>query len=176
MALRAVKTSSGTPAENAAERLLPVATTALAALLSILPLRLPGYAAVTPAFLVMAAYHWTIYRPHLLPPFALFIIGATYDILTGGLLGVTSLSLLLARAVVLRYRRWFDDRAFAYVWSGFAVLTGGLILMLWMLHSVLELRLVDFRSSIFRAVLTISLFPVVSFVLGRTQRTLMNAG
>ena len=53
--------------------LLPVATTVLAMLLSIQAIPIPGYAPVTPAFTLMAAYHWTIYRPDLLPSLALFI-------------------------------------------------------------------------------------------------------
>ena len=36
-----------------------------------LPLHIPGYAALTPAFTLMAVYHWTIYRPDLLPALAL---------------------------------------------------------------------------------------------------------
>ena len=64
--------------------LLPVATTVLAMLLSIQPVHIPGYEAVTPAFTLMAAYHWTIYRPDLLPALALFVIGTLQDLLTGG--------------------------------------------------------------------------------------------
>ena len=44
-------------------RLLPIATTVLAAVIAILPVRVPGYAALVPAFTLMAVYHWTIYRP-----------------------------------------------------------------------------------------------------------------
>jgi hypothetical protein len=35
--------------------------------------------------------------------------------------------------------------------------------------------LVDFRGTVFRAVLTVSMFPIASFLLGRTQRTFMGA-
>lgn len=162
--------------ENVLVRLLPVATTATAALLSIQPVHLPGYAALAPAFTLMAVYHWTIYRPDLLPPSALFLIGVAYDLLAGGPPGVTPLLLLLARAAVLRYRRWFPDRDFPFVWAGFTLLTAAAMAGLWLLDSLLEARLVEFRGGIFRAVLTISLFPVASFLLGRTQRALMAAG
>ncbi|HEV2101056.1 MAG TPA: rod shape-determining protein MreD [Stellaceae bacterium] len=162
-------------AENVLIRLLPVATTAAAALLSIQPVHLPGYAALAPAFTLMAVYHWTIYRPDLLPPFALFLVGAAHDLLAGGQPGVTPLLLLLARAAVLRYRRWFPDRDFPFVWAGFTLLTVAAMAGLWLLDSLLEARLVAFRGGIFRAVLTISLFPVASFLLGRTQRALMAA-
>jgi rod shape-determining protein MreD len=161
--------------DSVAARLIPVATTAAAAILSIQPVHIQSYAALTPAFMLMAVYHWTIYRPDLLPASAVFLIGVSHDLLAGGSLGVTAVFLLLTRAVVLRYRRWFPDRAFPFVWGGFTLLTAAVMLALWLLHSLLEAKAVEFRSSIFRAVLTISLFPVASFLLGRTQRALMSA-
>jgi len=156
--------------------LLPVATTVLAMLLSIQAIPIPGYAPVTPAFTLMAAYHWTIYRPDLLPSLALFIIGTIQDLLSGGLTGVTALLLLLARAIVSGNRQHFVNRPFPFVWAGFTLLTGGAMLFLWTLHSLLAAELLDFRGTVFRAVLTISVFPVASFLLGRAQRALMSEG
>jgi rod shape-determining protein MreD len=156
--------------------LLPVATTVLAMLLSIQAIPIPGYAPVTPAFTLMTAYHWTIYRPDLLPALALFIVGTIQDLLSGGLPGVTALLLLLARAIVAGNRRHFVNRPFPFVWAGFTLLTGGAMLFLWTLHSLLAAELLDFRGTVFRAVLTISVFPVASFLLGRTQRALMGEG
>jgi rod shape-determining protein MreD len=157
-------------------RMLPVATTVVAAVLAILPVRAPGYAALVPAFALMAVYHWTIYRPDLLPPFGLFAIGLGQDLLTGGTVGVGALLLLLARAAVLRFRRYFINRTFPFVWGGFTLLAGAALFGLWALHCVLQLNFFDLRTTVFRAVLTIAMFPVASFVLGRTQRALMGAG
>src|SRR6516165_808218 len=176
MALKSADTSAPQRADDPVARLLPIVTTLLATVISIQPTHIPGYAALTPAFTLMAVYHWTIYRPDLLPPFAVFLVGVTQDLLTGVPPGVTALVLLLARAAVLRHRRHFVDRLFPYVWTGFTVLTGGIMLFLWTLQGLLDGVLVDFRGTVFRAVLTISIFPIASFLLGRTQRTLMGAG
>jgi rod shape-determining protein MreD len=156
--------------------LLPVATTVLAMLLSIQAIPIPGYAPVAPAFTLMATYHWTIYRPDLLRALALFIIGTIQDLLSGGLPGVTALLLLFSRAIVSGNRRHFVNRPFPFVWAGFTLLTGGAMLFLWTLHSLLAAVLLDFRGTVFRAVLTISVFPVASFLLGRSQRALMSEG
>src|SRR5207237_1236992 len=91
-------------------KLLPIATTVLAALLSIEPLHIGGYATLTPAFTLMATYHWTIYRPDLLSALSLFVIGSIQDLLSDELPGMTALSLLLARATILSYRRHFVNR------------------------------------------------------------------
>jgi len=176
MALKSAGTSVPQRVDNAVARLLPIATTLLATVISIQPAHIPGYAALTPAFTLMTVYHWTIYRPDLLPPFALFLVGITQDLLAGVPPGVTALVLLLAYAVVLRHRRHFVNRLFPFVWAGFTMLTGGAMLFLWTLHCLLDGVLVDFRGTVFRAVLTVSMFPIASFLLGRTQRTFMGAG
>jgi rod shape-determining protein MreD len=156
--------------------LLPVATTVLAMILSLQPIHIRGYAALTPAFTLMAAYHWTLYRPDLLSASALFTIGIIQDLLSGGVPGVTALLLLLGRVVVLQQRHHFLNRPFPFVWAGFTMLAGGAMLFLWTLHSLLAGELLDFRGMAFRAVLTISVFPVASFLLGRSQRALMRTG
>ena len=161
---------------NGAARLLPVATTLLAAVISVLPVQIPGYAALTPVFTLMAAYHWTIYRPDLLPPIALFAVGLTEDLLAGSPVGVNALLLLLTRIAVLGYRRYFINRNFPFVWSGFTLLAVVAMFGLWALHCMLDLSFLDFRNAVIRAALTIAIFPLASFMLGRTQRAMMGAG
>jgi rod shape-determining protein MreD len=160
---------------SAAARLLPIATVVLAAIVAVLPLRFPGYADLTPAFVLMAVYHWSIYRPDLLPPSGLFLVGLAQDLLTGATVGAGALILLLARSAVLRYRRYFLNRSFPFVWSGFALLAAAAILGLWALNCLLELTPLDPHPSVFRTALSIAIFPVASFLLGRTQRAVMGA-
>jgi len=174
--LRAVAGSTGQRVDNAAARLLPIVTTLLAMIVSIQPVPIPGYAAVAPAFTLMAVYHWTIYRPKLLPPLSLFLIGVAQDLLTGAPPGISALAMLLAWVIVLRIRRYFVNRSFPFVWTGFTLLMGGTMLLLWALHCLLDRGINDFRGTVFRAVLTISLFPAASFLLGRIQRALMSSG
>lgn len=156
-------------------RMLPMATMVLAAIIAILPLRVPGYSALTPAFALMAVYHWTIYRPDLLPPVGLFAVGLAQDLIAGTTVGVGALVLLLARAAVLRFRRHFISRTFPFVWGGFMLLAAAAMLGLWAVHSLMHLSFFDFRITVFRTVLTVAIFPVASFALGRTQRAVMGA-
>jgi len=121
----------------------------------------------------MAAYHWTIYRPDLLPAVGLFVAGTAQDLLSGGLIGVTPMVLLIIRLIVLGGRRHFVNRSFPFLWAGFTLLTAGAMLLLWALHSLFALQMLDFRATVFRAVLTVSLFPIASYLLGRSQRALL---
>jgi rod shape-determining protein MreD len=176
MALRVFSIPALPRVNNGAARLLPVLTTLLAAVISVLPVQIPGYAALTPVFTLMAAYHWTIYRPDLLPPVALFGIGLTEDLLAGSPVGVNAMLLLLTRVAVLSYRRYFVNRNFPFVWSGFTLLTALAMFGLWMLHCILDLSLIDFRNAVIRAALTVAFFPLASFTLGRAQRAVMGTG
>ena len=173
MVLNSIGVPAPPRADSAVTRLLPIATTLLATVISIEPVHIPGYAALTPAFTLMAVYHWTIYRPDLLPPSTLFIVGIIQDLLAGVLPGATALVFLLARTAVLPFRRHFANRQFPFVWTGFTFLTCGATLFLWSLYCLLDRVVVDFRGTLFRAVLTVSMFPIASFLLGRVQRTLM---
>src|SRR5271156_1672343 len=175
MALKVFSIPALPRVNNGAARMLPVATLLLTAVLSVLPLQIPGYAALTPVFTLMAAYHWTIYRPDLLPPLALFVIGLTEDLLAGSPIGVNAMLLLLTRIAVLGHRRYFVNRNFPFVWTGFTLLTAAAMFGLWALHCILELSLLDFRNAIVRAALTVAIFPLASFTLGRAQRAVMGA-
>ncbi|HVC54523.1 MAG TPA: rod shape-determining protein MreD [Stellaceae bacterium] len=175
MALKVSSIPSLPPVNSGMARMLPIATTVLAAVIAILPVRVPGYATLTPAFTLMAVYHWTIYRPDLLPPLGLFAVGLAEDLLSGSPIGVTALVLLLARAAVLRSRYHFVNRTFAFVWGGFTLLSCAAMFGLWALHCTMQLTLLGGRTMVFRTVLTIAIFPAASFVLGRTQRALMGA-
>src|SRR5579862_8112505 len=176
MALKVFSIPALPKVNNSAARMLPVATTVFAAVISVLPVKIPGYAALTPMFILMAVYHWTIYRPDLLPPLALFAIGLAEDLLAGSPIGVNALLLLLTRSAVLGYRRYFINRTFPFVWTGFTLLTILAMLALWALHCLLDLSLLDFRNTVIRAALTIAIFPLASFLLGRAQRAVMGAG
>ena len=49
------------------------------------------------------------------------------------------------------------------------------MLFSWTLHSLLAAELLELRGPFVRAVLTILVFPIVSFLLGRSQRALIGA-
>ena len=174
MALREFTAPELPRVNSNAARLVPILTTTIAALVAILPLQIPGYAALTPALALMAVYHWTIYRPDLLPAFALFAIGIGEDLLAGSLVGIGPLTLLVTRAVVLHSRRHFVGRPFPFVWAGFTLVAGATMIGLWVLHCLLEFSLINPRNTVFRMVLTIAVFPAASFLLGSTQRALID--
>ncbi|MBV9523895.1 MAG: rod shape-determining protein MreD, partial [Alphaproteobacteria bacterium] len=122
-----------------------------------------------------AIYYWTIYQPDLLPPSAVFASGLVLDLLTGAPLGVSSLLLLLTRAVVVTQRRFFVNRLFPFVWGGFTLLAAAAIGFLWLLGSALEGAILDMRAAALQWVLTVACFPAIGYALMRVQRALVPA-
>lgn len=154
-------------------RLMPILTTFVCVFASVIPLHLPGFAVVTPALALMAVYHWTIYRPELLSFVATFAAGLVLDLLNGAPLGISSLVLLLTRAFVLSQRGLFVGQGFAVVWLGFLGVATAAIAFEWAVFSLYYGFLLDIRPSLFQGVLTVSCYPVASYLLVRVQRTLL---
>jgi rod shape-determining protein MreD len=155
-------------------KLVPFVTTLFLVVLSIVPWHVPGLAVVAPAFALMAVYHWTIYRPDLLPPSAVFIAGLLLDLLNGTpYVGTSALSLLLTRSVLMGQRRFFVNRLFPVLWAGFLLTTAAVVAFEWALVSALHGAVLGARPAIFEALLTVATFPLASYLLARAQRSFL---
>ena len=152
---------------------IPTLTTIILLTVSVLPFHIPDYAAVAPLLALAGVYYWTIYRPELLPPTAVFIVGLVFDLLSGAPLGVTPLLLLLARTLVLSQRRYFVNRLFPFVWCGFTIVAAMAIAFLWALGGLLSGAMLDMRAAILQWVLTVASFPAASYLLMRVQRNFL---
>jgi len=160
-----------------AARFVPFLLTFVFAIFSVVPLNLPGFAVVTPAFALMAVFHWTVYRPDLMPLSAVFVTGLLLDLLNGTpYVGLSSLVLLVLRSVVVAQRRFFVNRTFPVVWLGFLAAAAGNFALLWALVSLLHAGPLGLRPFVFQAVLTVACYPVGSYVLAWAQRAFLPAG
>ena len=154
-------------------RLMPALTTVVCVIASVVPARLPAFTAVTPFFALMAIYHWTLYRPDLLPFAGAFAAGLLLDLMTGGPPGISSLVLLLAYALVLSQREHLLMRRFTVVWAGFLIVAAAAAMLQWVVVSLFYGMVLDVRAFLFQGVLTVAVYPVVSYLLMRVQRTLL---
>jgi rod shape-determining protein MreD len=160
------------PVDGLGQKLVPAAFTLVLAILSVIPLGIPGYAQVTPNFVLMSVYYWTIYRPDHLPYLAVFLVGLLVDLLTFGPPGLTPLALLVVRAIVLRQRKFFVGKSFPILWWGFTLTALAVTSVFWGAGGLLTGRLLDPRSFAFQAVLTVACYPVLSWVFSRVQRVM----
>lgn len=156
-----------------ARQLTPFALTLILVLLNVVPMHIPGYARVVPILPLMAVYHWSIYRPELMPAYAVFAIGLLQDVLTGTPIGVNALVFLGVYGVVLSQRRFFAGKSFFIMWLGFALVAAGAVLASWLLISIFNMTLVAPKAAIFQYLLTLGCFPFIAWLFLRWQQAFL---
>lgn len=149
---------------------LPVLFTLVLVIVNVVPLHIPGFSRIVPVLPLMAVYHWAVYRPGLMPPLAVFIIGVVYDILSGAPLGVNALVFLTIYGVVVYQQRFFTGRSFIIVWLGFGIMAFAAAVEAWILVSVLSESIVEPRALVFQYILNVGFFPILAWLFLRWQQ------
>jgi rod shape-determining protein MreD len=161
--------------DNLARSLTPFALGLVLVIVSVVPMQIPGFARVVPLLALIAVYHWTIFRPDLMPVYAVFLIGLMQDLLSGGPLGVNALVFLTVYGVVLWQRRFFVGKSFMITWLGFAIVGAGAAVQSWVLVSAYNVSLVDPRAMVHQYGLTLGFFPILAFGFLRWQQAFLKA-
>lgn len=111
--------------ETASRRMTPIGLTVLASLLTVVPAHVPGLQPVVPILPIIMVFHWSLYRPDLMPAAAVFVVGMLYDALIGAPIGLHAVVFVAVHAVVDTQRRFFVNKPFGIIWLGFAVVSAG---------------------------------------------------
>jgi rod shape-determining protein MreD len=154
---------------------IPLLATVAAVLLNVVPLRLPDYAPLAPGFVLMAVFYWTVHRPDLMRPWAVFLIGILDDVLSGTPLGVNSLVLLFVHWMIVTQHRVFRGKSFMLIWFAFALVAFGAKLLLAVIAFLIGYGLLDPTVLLVQYILTLALYPPLAFVMGRAQRLFLPA-
>ncbi len=159
--------------DTMARQLTPFVLTLILVVIGVVPLHIPGFARVAPLLSLMAVYHWAVYRPELLPAFAVFLIGLLQDILSGTPIGVNAMVFLGVYGIVVSQNRFFTGKSFVIIWLGFALVAGVAELARWALVSAYYVTFVEPRAVIVQYFLTLGLFPFLAWVFLRWQQTFL---
>ncbi|MEO9900968.1 rod shape-determining protein MreD [Nisaea sp.] len=156
-----------------ARHLMPAATMLLLVLVSAVPLGIPGYAQVSPAFTLMAVFYWAVYRPDLTPPSVVFLTGLAEDLVHGFPLGLTAIIFLAVYGVATTQRQTFLTKPFFIAWGGFVIISFGAFLLDWTLMSLFSLAWIAPDTVLARFGLTVALFPAMAWLFVRIHRYLV---
>lgn len=142
-------------------------------ILSVVPTRIPGYAEIAPVLPMMSIYHWAVYRPTLLPIWAVFILGCLYDILSGMPLGLYTLVFLSVYGAVLSQRRFIIGKSFFVYWLGYTIIALGAAVESWLVASLWHFSLLNVLAVTFQYVVSLGVFPIVAWLSLRLQQDLL---
>jgi rod shape-determining protein MreD len=148
--------------DSLSRQLTPFILALLLATLGVVALQVPGWARVAPLLSLLAVYHWAVYRPDLMPGYAVFFIGFMQDVLSGTPMGVLTLIYLIAYGVVVSQQRYLTGRPFLVVWLGFVLISAGVMALAWVMISVLSGGVLDPRALLYQYLLGIGLYPVLA--------------
>lgn len=126
-----------------------------------------------PYLSLAAIYYWSIFKPHLVPVSALFILGLLQDILSGGPLGMTALLFILVRIFVVRQGSRFLEREFLFSWLFFIFVALLFGFLNWLIASVYLKEIQFFWNAFGQSMLTIAVFPVISWALSALRSLLV---
>jgi rod shape-determining protein MreD len=141
-------------------------------LLSGLPLPFSHFAAVRPAFLLMAVYHWAIFRPQMMPPWGAFLGGLLLDLVGAGPLGLNALTLVGAQAVTRSQRRFLIGQSFPVLWMCFFLVSAGAFACQWTVFSAFSAAFSPPRPMLVGALLTGLFYPLVAAALNTLVKKL----
>ena len=161
--------------EMAVRGLTPFILTLSLAMLTVVPLRIPDFAPVTPMLTVIAVYYWSIYRPDLLPMAAVFAVCVFQDALAGMPLGLSALVLITVQYTVIAQRRFFHSKTFLVEWWGFMLVAPGAAFAGWLLASLYFGALVSPRPLGFQLLLSVALYPCLAWLFTRAQNYLLRS-
>ena len=156
-----------------ARSLFPFALTLLLVMAAMVPLRVPDLSPIVPSLAIVAIYYWVIYRPDLMPGWAVFLLGLVQDLLGGGPIGVHALVFLLLVAAVGAQRRFLATGSFALVWVVFLPVAAVSFFLIWALFCLNLGMLIDSRSVLFQYLTTVAVYPCLAWLFAQAQRALL---
>jgi len=156
-----------------ARQLTPLMLTLVLVIINVVPLHIPGFSRVTPLLPLIAVYHWAIYRPRLLPAYAVFLIGLLHDALSGLPIGVSALVFLIVYGVVLSQKSFFISKSFFILWLGFSLMAAVASFLSWLAVSILNVTLIEPGTVFFQYLMTLGFFPVIAWLFLRWQRAFL---
>ncbi len=156
-----------------ARYLLPLTLSLVLVIFSATPLHIPEFGPIAPNVGLIAAYYWGIYRPDLFPASAAFTVGLWQDFLVGTPLGMNALVLLAIHWFILGQRRFFQGKSFAVVWWAFALMATAASALLWLIAMAYHGQLLDATPAAFQGVLTMALYPFLTWVFARAQHAVL---
>jgi len=152
--------------------LAPLATGIFFVIIGAVPAGFPEFSSITPLFGLCVIYFWIMVSPSVMPPAAVFVIGILQDGLSGDLIGLWTLTFLIVQFLTVSQRRVLLTNVFGHGWFGFAVtaLTAGAIA--WLVACIFYGTLISPVGVFVQALLTISIYPVIAWILIRCWRLL----
>ncbi len=161
---------------SSAQPFIPAASVFIFILFSAVPLPLPYIGSIAPALGLAAIYYWAIYRPDLLRPTAVFVLGVLSDVIHYLPIGLTALVFIAVYQLALSQRRFFVKQIFFMLWLGFGAVSFLSSLVNWTVMSFYESTMLPFIPVLMQFLMTLMFFPLPAWLLIKVQHRFLSQG
>ena len=152
------------------DRLAPILTLLLLAILMLLPVGSGASNVAMPHLVLIATFYWTVRHPVMLPYGACAGIGLVLDLWLSVPLGLNMMMLLLTRLFIISQHRYFRGQTRALQWAIFAATAFMLYGFAWILTAVAERQWLPVQPVITQWLITAFLYAPFTLVLARLRR------
>ncbi len=159
--------------DGAARNLAPVTFKVLLIVIGMVPLGVPNFAPIMPALGGIAVFFWVVYRPDLMPAWAVFLVGLIQDLLGGGALGVGVFVLLVVYAALAGQRRYLVQASFFLVWLAFLPVAAGAFVVTWLFNGLIADALLAPGPAVSQYLSTVVFYPIIAWLFLQAQRAFM---
>lgn len=153
---------------------VPLVSILLLSMLQFLPYGIPHFQAVTPNLFLAGAFYWALNRPDLAPEWLLFCLGLVYDLLAGGILGLTAMAVVVMARFITDQRRVLAGRMFILSWFGFIIVGFAYALAAWLVTALATDGAPPAMAAAMQALMTMAAYPVVARLLGNVHRWVLD--
>jgi rod shape-determining protein MreD len=150
----------------------PITTSLLLMMLCLAPFGLWGQSALLPTVALTCVWFWSLYRPAVMAPPIVFLIGVLLDLLGYLPLGVGAVTLLAAHGMAHTLRRFLSRQGFFLVWLIFIGVACCVAGMSWALVSALTLNFESPGPVLFQAAIAVAMYPAVAIPLAFAHRSI----
>ena len=123
-------------------------------------------------FVVMMIYYWAIYRPMLIPPSLVFVVGVCLDSMSGFPMGLSSFIFLILRQIVSDQRLFLTGQPFLVIWLGYAIVSGAFVILQWGVFGLIHLQWTPIAPVFSTFVAGVFLFPAIGLILNLSHKVL----
>lgn len=123
-------------------------------------------------FFLMCIYYWSVYRPTLIPPFVVFLMGLYFDLLSGMPVGLNAFIFLLVRHFVTEQRVLLTSQTFVVTWIGFMIVAAACISVQWVLFGLINMHWTPYVPTVLMIIAGVLLFPAVTLILNLSHKVL----
>ena len=144
--------------------LIPFLITVFFTLITALPLFPYGISKIIPLLGIITVIFWIVHKPELMTWSSVVLIGLVHDLLSGLPLGLSCVSLIMIRYIIIKIMYKYDatDNIFVFLYISLGVFVWLILVIIG--RTLLNLSFFNYLDCVFQYLLSLAVSPIIIYV------------